>query len=109
MELTWMNKLRLTAVAALGIVVLGILAWPLAAPVDPEAPVRAANLGPAGMITLLVLAFGLGFVSYFITWPHGREIGILAVPFGLMVWAGRSGPMSILMEAARQPHEREAL
>ncbi len=109
MELTWINKLRITAVATLGILVIGILAWPLAAPVDPEAPVRAASLGPAGMITLLVLAFGLGFVGYFIAWPHGREIGILAVPFGLMVWAGRSGPMSVLMAAFRQPQEREAL
>ncbi len=109
MELTWRNKLRITAVATLGILVIGILAWPLAAPIDPEAPVRAARLGPAGMLTLLVLAFGLGFVGYFVAWPHGREIGILAVPFGLMVWAGRSGPMSVLMGAARQPHEREAL
>ena len=109
MELTWKNKLRISAVAALGILVLGILAWPLAAPVDPESPVRAASLGPAGMITSLVLAFGLGFVGYFIAWPHGREIGILTVPFGLMVWAGRSGPMSVLMAAFRQPHEREAL
>lgn len=109
MELTWMNKLRITAVAALGILVIGILAWPLGAPVDPEAPVRAARLGPAGMIALLVLAFGLGFVGYFVAWPHGREIGILTVPFGLMVWAARSGPMSVLMGASRQPHEREAL
>ena len=31
MELTWINKLRIAAVAALGIVVIGLLAWPLAA------------------------------------------------------------------------------
>ena len=60
-------------------------------------------------MTLLVLAFGLGFAGYFIAWPHGREIGILAVPFGLLVWAGRSGPMRVLTQVSNQPAEREAL
>ncbi len=109
MELTSINKLRIAAVAALGIVVLGLLAWPLAAPADPLAPVRAWSISPSGTLALLVLAFALGFVGYFIAWPHGREIGILAVPFGLTIWAGRSGPMRVLTQALRQPDEREAL
>lgn len=109
MELTWINKLRIAAVAALGIVVIGLLAWPLAAPADPLSPVRAWGIGALGTMALLVLAFGLGFAGYFIAWPHGREIGILAVPFGLMVWAGRSGPMRVLTQASDQPAEREAL
>ena len=109
MELTWINKLRIAAVAALGIVVIGLLAWPLAAPADPLSPVRAWGLSPWGTMALLVLALGLGFAGYFIAWPHGREIGILAVPFGLMVWAGRSGPMRVLTQASNQPAERETL
>lgn len=100
MELTWINKLRIAAVAALGIVVIGLLAWPLAAPADPLSPVRAWSISPFGTMTLLILAFGLGFAGYFVAWPHGREIGILAVPFGLMVWAGRSGPMRVLTQAS---------
>jgi len=109
MELTSINKLRIAAVAVLGIVVIGMLAWPLAAPADPMAPVRAGNIGAAGTLLLLVLAFGLGFAGYFIAWPHGREIGILTVPFGLTVWAGRSGPLRVLTQAHAEPFEREAL
>jgi len=109
MELTSINKLRIAAVAALGIVVLGLLAWPLAAPADPLSPVRAWSIGVSGTLALLVLAFGLGFAGYFIAWPYGREIGILAVPFGLTIWAGRSGPMRVLTQAYRQSLERETL
>lgn len=109
MELTWINKLRIAAVAALGALVIGIWAWPLAAPADPLSPVRASSISPFGAMALLLLAFGLGFAGYFIAWPHGREIGILTVPFGLAVWAGRSGPMRVLTQACKQPSEREAL
>jgi hypothetical protein len=109
MELTWINKLRIAAVAAVGIVVIGLLAWPLAAPADPLAPVRASNISLPGTMALLVLAFGVGFGSYFVAWPHGREIGILAVPFGLAVWAGRSGPMRVLTQTYGQPDGRQAL
>lgn len=109
MELTWINKLRIAAVAALGILVIGFLAWPMAAPADPLSPVRASGVGFLGTMTLLILAFGVGFAGYFIAWPHGREIGILAVPFGLTVWATRSGPMQVLTQACRQPSERAAL
>ncbi len=109
MELSWINKLRIAAVAAVGIIVIGILAWPLAAPADPMLPVCAWNMSPSETMLLLVLAFAVGFASYFIAWPHGREIGILAVPFGLAVWAGRSGPMRALTQSRVAPHEREAL
>jgi hypothetical protein len=109
MELSWINKLRIAAVAALGMVVIGVLAWPLAAPIDPLLPVRAATIGLSGTLLLLVLAFGIGFAGYFIAWPHGREIGILGVPFGLTVWAGRSGPMRALTQIWDNTAERTAL
>jgi len=109
MELTWINKLRIAAVAALGMVVIGILAWPLAAPAAPLLPVRAAAIGFSGTLFLLVLAVAIGFVGYFIAWPHGREIGILGVPFGLTVWAGRSGPMRALTQIWDTTAERTML
>lgn len=109
MELSWVNKLRIALVAALGFAVIGLFAWPIAAPADPLAPVRAAGAGLSGTVVLLAFAFGLGFIGYFVTWPHGREIGILTVPFGLVVWAVRSGPMRVLTQANPLPAEREAL
>lgn len=109
MELSWLNKLRIGAVVTLGVVVIGLAAWPLAISVDPLLPVRAGNLGFGGTVVLLVLAFAVGFAGYFIAWPHGREIGILGVPFGLTVWAGRSGPMRTLTQSLPGADERMAL
>jgi hypothetical protein len=109
MELSWVNKLRICAVAALGIIVIGVGAWPLAAPQDPLAPVRSGAIGLSGTVVLLVLAFSIGFVAYFASWPHGREIAILAVPFGLVIWVVRSGPMQALTQRYVTPAGREAL
>jgi len=109
MELTWINKLRIAAVATLGIVVIGVLCWPLVAPSDPQLPVRATSIGLTGTLLLLALAFGVGLAGYFIAWPHGREIGILGVPLGLTVWAGRSGSMQALTQAYTQAAERTTL
>jgi hypothetical protein len=109
MELTSINKLRIAAVATLGVVVIGILAWPLAAPADPLMSVRASGISLPATLLLLVLAFVVGFAGYFIAWPHGREIGILGVPFGLVIWAGRSGPMQALTQTHNQIAERISL
>ena len=109
MELSWANKARIGAVAALGIIVIGVLAWPLAPPEDPLAPVRSLSIGFTGTLALLTLALGTGFVGYFLAWPHGREIAILAVPFGLITWIVRSGPMQTLTQAYTTPAAREAL
>jgi hypothetical protein len=109
MELTWINKLRIAAVASLGILVFGIVLWPLAAPEDPLMPVRAWTIGSSRTMVLLITAFAVGFAGYFVAWPHGREIGILAVPFGLAIWAGRSGPMRALNQIYTDTYERQAL
>jgi hypothetical protein len=109
MELSWVNKLRIAAVAALGVVVIGFWAWPMAQPDDPLLPVRAGTVGFGATVGLLALAFSLGLGGYFLSWPHGREIGILTVPFGLAVWAIRSGPMRALTQTADEAYEREAL
>jgi len=109
MELSWADKARIAAVAALGIIVIGLLAWPAVAPDDPRAPVRSLSISFAGTLGLLALALGTGFVGYFLAWPHGREIAILAVPVGLVTWLVRSGPMQTLTQAYTTPAARDAL
>src|SRR4030042_124496 len=93
MELSWPMKLRIAAAAAIGALLIGILAWPMA---EPFSGVEA--MGSRDAAVLVVLAFVAGFIGYFVSWPFGREIGILAVPCGLAIWAVRSGSMTGLMQ-----------
>ena len=102
-------RLRIAAAAAVGVVLLGILAWPLAASSEPLNAVLAGNISTGGLITLVVLAFLTGLLAYFVSWPHGREIGILAVPFGLAIWAVRSGSMTTLLQLNPAVEQRQAV
>ncbi|MHC4172690.1 MAG: hypothetical protein ACYTBX_05595 [Planctomycetota bacterium] len=107
-------KLRITAAVATGVVLIGILAWPLAAPSEPFAAVSVfadgISFGDAiTLLTLTGLAFLAGLIAYFLSWPYGREIGILAAPSGLAVWAVRSGSMTGLMQLNPTTAQRQAL
>jgi hypothetical protein len=86
-------KLRITAAATIGVLLIGILAWPMAEPFG-----NVVAMGFKGAAVLVILAFVAGFIGYFVSWPFGREIGILAVPSGLAVWAVRSGSMAGLIQ-----------
>jgi len=109
MELSWPMKLRIAAAVATGVVLIGILAWPMAVPSEPLGAVRASNLSAGGAITLMMLAFLAGFIAYFVSWPYGREIGILAAPSGLAIWAVRCGSMTTLMQLYPTEAQRQAL
>ena len=93
--LSWLLKLRILAVVLLGMVVIGILAWPIVAPDEPGGIISMP--GSAGAVLLMVSALGVGFVAYFITWPSGTQIGVIAVPAGLAVWAVRSANVAHAM------------
>jgi len=108
-ELSLSMKLRIAAAAAVGVVVIGILVWPMAQPAEPFQAVRMSNLGFGGAIALLVLAFAVGLIGYFVSWPHGREIGILAVPAGLAIWAARTGNMASQIQMSPAVAQRQAL
>jgi hypothetical protein len=104
MELSWPMKVRIAAAAAVGVLLIGILAWPMAEPFG-----RVAAMGSMDAIVLLALAFVAGFIGYFVSWPYGREIGILAVPSGLAIWAARSGSVGGLFQLNPTAAERMAL
>jgi hypothetical protein len=99
MELSIITRLKITAVLLLGILVIGILAWPLVRPGDGFGTVTSfsGDISLFDIVILALLAFIVGLAAYFVSWPHGREIGILAVPAGLCIWAGRSGEMAQLL------------
>ncbi len=109
MELSLVMRLRIAAAAAIGVVLIGILAWPLASSPGPLDAVRASDISIGASITLVVLAFLTGLLGYFVSWPHGREIGILAVPSGLTIWAVRSGSMTSLMQLYPSTEQRQAI
>jgi hypothetical protein len=104
MELSLPMKLRIAAAAAIGVLLIGILAWPFK---EPFSAVEA--MGSRGAVVLVVLAFVAGFIGYFVSWPFGREIGILAVPSGLAIWAVRSGSMAGLIQLNPTTAQRQEL
>jgi len=104
MELSWPMKLRIAAAAAVGVLLIGILAWPFA---EPFGAVKAMDSN--GALVLMVLAFAAGFIGYFVSWPYGRQIGILAAPSGLALWAVRSGSMAGLIQLNPTAAQRLAL
>ena len=111
MELSWLMRLRIAASVATGAILIGILAWPLAAPPEPFGAVSltAGTISFGGTITLAALAVLAGFIGYFLSWPYGREIGILAAPAGLAIWAVRCGSMTSLMRLNTTVAQRQAL
>ncbi|HUU19645.1 MAG TPA: hypothetical protein VMW72_21020 [Sedimentisphaerales bacterium] len=109
MELSGLMKLRIAAAIVTGVVLIGILAWPLATPSGPLSTVRAGDISLGGAIILVILAFLAGFIAYFVSWPYGREIGILAAPSGLAILAVRSGSMAALVQLNPAAEQRQAL
>jgi general stress protein CsbA len=105
-ELPWPVKLKVTATLLLGIILIGFLA-PLGTPVEPFGVISVPTFG--GAVTLAGLAVLVGFIGYFLSWPYGREIGILAVPAGLAIWAVRGGNMAELMRLAPTLAQRQVL
>jgi hypothetical protein len=80
-------------------------------PAEPFSVVSVINgtIGVNGVIALLAMAFVCGLVSYYLSWPYGSRIGILAVPAGLAVWATRSGDIGTLMQLNTSAARRQEI
>ncbi|MHC4624364.1 MAG: hypothetical protein ACYS4W_10745 [Planctomycetota bacterium] len=109
MELSWPMKLRIALAFGAGAILIGILAWPLAGPADPFGVVFFGTISSGAAAVVAALAFLAGLIGYFLSWPHGREIGILAAPAGLAVWGIRSGTMGELIRQYSALEQRQAL
>jgi hypothetical protein len=86
------------AAAAVGICLIGILFWPMAKPAEPFGIVSLQNLNSLGIMEIIAISILCGFVGFLVSWPMGREIGIMAVPFGLAFLSIRTGSLSNLMQ-----------
>jgi len=109
MELSWIMKLRIVTAAVVGVVFVSILAWPWDNPPDPFGTLFVQYIGVNGAVTLLIMSFITGLIAYFVAWPYGLEIGILAVPFGLSVWAVRTGSVAALVQFNPALAQRQTL
>ena len=103
MELSWSMKLRIAAVAAVGIVLVGYIGRP------SDMSSEQVGIAIGDVKVLIVLAFLSGAIGYFVSWPYGRHVGILAAPFGLSIWALRAGSMTYLMQLNPAVAQRQQL
>lgn len=92
---------------AVGGFIIGIFAWPLAATEEPFMPIFI--LSGSNAIMLAAVAAVTGFIAYFAAWPFGKDIGILAVPTGLVVWMIRSGSLADYFKANPSIAQRQEL
>jgi len=101
MFLPWAISLRVTAVLAVGAGLIGVLCWPLIAPVTPFGAVALiqGQITLGDVVIVAFLALLAGFAAYFAAWPLGRHIAVLAAPAGLAVWAVKSGSMADVFRA----------
>jgi len=110
MELSWLMRLRIAIAFGTGGTLIGMLAWPLAGAQTPYdgLSLAAGDMNLPGMAILLVLAFLVGLVSYFLTWPYGQQVAVLAVPAGLAVWGLRTGGLADVLRHIPNVEQRLA-
>ncbi len=95
----------------IGIVLLGVLPWPLIAPADKLMPITfyVGSVNAAEIVLFAAMSFVNGLIAYFLTWPYGREIGFLAPAAGLGFWSLRSGQLGALIQYDPSVASRQAI
>ncbi|MHC4124289.1 MAG: hypothetical protein ACYSSI_12000 [Planctomycetota bacterium] len=92
MELPWLMRIRIALAIAVGVLLIGIFAWPIAKPAQPFGIVTFPGL--TGGVILLFLSIVSALVAYFLCWPFGRYVVVITVPAGLAIWAARTGTVA---------------
>lgn len=101
MELSWLMRFRILASLAIGVILLGLLPWNLVKPDANEVfAILSGNISISDIWICAGLAFAAGFLASIICTPFGNQIGIIAAPAGMAVWAMRSAPLSTLFQEA---------
>ena len=101
MELSWLMRFRIAAAFAAGVGLLGFLPWDIVKPdADGVFSLLSGNISVPDLLICAGLAFGVGFLASIVCTPFGAQIGIIAAPAGMAVWAMRSAPLSGLFQAA---------
>ena len=111
MELSVLMKLRIAAAMAVGVVLLGLLPWPLVRPADSLGAISlcSGDIGVFDALICLALAFLSGFGACFVSYPYGQEIAPLAAPAGMALWILRSGDMTSLLRINPAIKDRQAI
>ena len=99
LELSLLMKLRITVAIATGVIIIGFFVWPWVAPTDPFGTVSVieGSINQTDMIKLVGFSILASLIAFIVSWPYGKHIAVLAVPFGLAVLAIRSGNMDELI------------
>ncbi len=106
-----LNRIRVGAVMAVGVVIVGFIAWPF---IEPTLPLTGITLyeGDISVIDAVIcmtLAFLAGLISYFVATPYGQQIAPLAAPSGMAYLVFRSGDMFSLINVNHTLAERNDL
>ena len=93
MELTVVMRLRIAAVCAVGIAIIGFGAFGFVRPATPldAITVFSGDISVIDAVCCAGLAFVTGLIAYLAAYPYGKQIGGLAVPVGLAVFGVLGG------------------
>jgi len=99
MDLTWPIRIRIALAAAIGVVLIGLLCWPMVAQNGSTAGLAAvAKLSFSERIYISLLAIFCGFAGALVSMPYAKQIGVLAVPAGLLWFSIKTIPLSRVIQ-----------
>ncbi|PKL44479.1 MAG: hypothetical protein CVV39_08345 [Planctomycetes bacterium HGW-Planctomycetes-1] len=102
-----MIRLRIAVALAVGIAVLGVLPGGfLDPPTDGVFAIFAGNISVGDVLICAGISFAAGFLASALCTPFGGQIGILAAPAGMAVWALKSDALSTVFQRAPAAADR---